>query len=47
MEVVDDTQGDAEALVDTQADTLAEIEAVTLGDARGDTHALVELRLTR
>ena len=36
------TRGDAHALVDTLADTLAQVEAVTLGDIRGDAHALVD-----
>ena len=46
-EAVGYSWGDAPALVDTLADTQAELEAVTLGDARGDAHALVELWLTR
>ena len=42
-----DTWGKAYALVDTLADTLAEVKVVTLAEKRGDTHALVELWLTR
>ena len=41
MEAVSDTHGDEHALVENLADTLSEVEAVTLGDARGLTHALV------
>ena len=36
-----DTQGDAHALIDTLADPVAEVDAVTLGDTQGDAHALV------
>ena len=36
-----DTRGDARALVDSLADTLAEVE-MTLGDTWGDAHALVD-----
>ena len=42
-----DTWGYALALVNTLADTLAEVEAVTLRDARRDAHAVVELFLRR
>ena len=35
-----DTLGDARALVDRLADTLAEVEAVTPGKTLGDAHAL-------
>ena len=36
------TRHDAHALVDTPADTLAEVEAVTLADTRGDAQALID-----
>ena len=32
-----------QALVDTMADTLVEVEAVTSGDSLGDAHALNDL----
>ena len=43
MEAVGDTPGDAHAFVETLADMLAVVDTVTLRDARGDVHALVEL----
>ena len=42
VELVGDTGGDALALVDTLADPVAEVDAVTLGDTQGDAHALVD-----
>ena len=45
MEAVSDTRGDAHALVDTLADTLAEVDAKTLGDTRGNAHELVDTLL--
>ena len=36
------TESDAQALVDNLTDTQAEVEAVTLGDTRGDGHANVD-----
>ena len=39
---LDSTQSDAHVLVDTMADTRAEVEAVKLNDTRGDAHALLE-----
>ena len=35
-----DTRGDAQALVDTLAYTLGEVETVTLGDSVDDAHSL-------
>ena len=35
-----DTLGNAQALVDTLADTVAEVEALTSGDTLRDAHAL-------
>ena len=40
-EAVGDTWGDALALLNNVADTLAKVKAVTQGDARVDAHALV------
>ena len=37
-----DTQGGAQALLDTRADKVAELEAVTPGDTLGDACALVD-----
>ena len=39
---IGDTRDEAHALVDTLADTLAEVKVVTLAEKRGDTHALVD-----
>ena len=36
-----DTRGDAQALVDTMADSLSELNAETVGDTLSDVHALV------
>ena len=36
------TRGDAEALVDTLADSLAEVDVEMLGETLSDAHALVE-----
>ena len=36
------TRSDAQALVESLADPLAEVESVTLGDTRGHAHALVD-----
>ena len=41
-EAVGDTWGDTHALIDNLAFTLAEVETVTLGDARGSADALVD-----
>ena len=41
VESVGDIRGHAHALVYNLADTLAEVKAVTVGVARGVTHALV------
>ena len=38
---VGDTRGDALALVETLAETLAEMEAKTLGESKGNASALV------
>ena len=46
-EVGGDSWDDAHAKVDNLADTLPKVKAKTLGDARGDAHALVELWLRR
>ena len=40
---LDDTLGNAEALVDAMADTLQEVEAVTPGNTLGDAYALNDL----
>ena len=40
---LDDTLGNAEALVDAMADTLPEVEAVTPGNTLGDAYALNDL----
>ena len=37
-----DTRSDEHALLDTLAETLAEVKAVTLGETRGDVYALVD-----
>ena len=42
VELVGDTGDDALAPVDTLADPVAEVDAVTLGDTQGDAHALVD-----
>ena len=39
---LDDTRGDAHALLETLTDALAEVKELTLGDRRGDAHALVD-----
>ena len=36
-----DARSDVHALNDTRSDTLAEVEAVTLGETQGGAHALV------
>ena len=41
-EKLGDTRNDAQALVDTVADSEAEVEAETLGDTLIDAHALVD-----
>ena len=42
MEEVGEERGDEFRPLDIPADTLAELNAVTLGDKKGDTHALVD-----
>ena len=42
-----DTRSDAHALVDTLADSLAEVEVMRLGDIRGNKAALVSNWVTR
>ena len=42
VEAVGDTRGHVHALVETPADPVAEVDAVTIDDTQGDTHALVD-----
>ena len=41
-ETLGDIRGDAQALVNSVADSLAEVEAETLGDTLSDARALIE-----
>ena len=41
VEVVGDTRGDTRSPVDNLAETLKDVEALTLGDTRGYAHALI------
>ena len=47
VETVGDTRGDERALVNSLADTLAEVGVVKLGDTRGYAHALVDTLASR
>ena len=42
MKAVGDKRGDVQALFDTLADPIAEVDAVTVGDTQGDAHAVVD-----